>query len=70
MAVDLSFSETGAGEPLVILHGLFGSKRNWASIARPSPPAAACSRSTCETTVKAPGTASTTTLRWPTTWPA
>ncbi|MFM8413510.1 MAG: alpha/beta fold hydrolase [Planctomycetota bacterium] len=34
MAVDLAFSETGAGPPLVILPGLFGSKRNWASIAR------------------------------------
>ncbi|MEI7781550.1 MAG: alpha/beta fold hydrolase [Planctomycetota bacterium] len=34
MAVDLSFSETGAGAPLIILHGLFGSKRNWSSIAR------------------------------------
>jgi esterase len=34
VAVDLAFSETGSGNPLVIAHGLFGSKRNWASIAR------------------------------------
>ena len=34
VAVDLSFNEIGAGTPLVILHGLFGSKRNWSSIAR------------------------------------
>ncbi|MFM8634394.1 MAG: alpha/beta fold hydrolase [Planctomycetia bacterium] len=34
MPIDLSFSETGAGPAVVILHGLFGSKRNWASIAR------------------------------------
>lgn len=34
MAVDLAFSETGTGDPLVILHGLFGSRKNWASVAR------------------------------------
>jgi len=34
VAVDLAFSETGSGDPLVILHGLFGSKKNWASVAR------------------------------------
>ncbi len=30
----LSFREMGAGEPLIILHGLFGSSDNWLSIAR------------------------------------
>lgn len=34
MTVDLAFTEHGHGPPLLVLHGLFGSKRNWASIAR------------------------------------
>lgn len=34
MPLDLSFTATGSGEPLVILPGLFGSKRNWSSVAR------------------------------------
>ena len=34
MAVELSYREQGAGEPLVILHGLFGSGTNWGRIAR------------------------------------
>ena len=34
MTLELAYTETGEGPPLVILHGLFGSGRNWASIAR------------------------------------
>jgi len=30
----LHYSETGSGEPLFILHGLFGSSKNWHSLAR------------------------------------
>ena len=34
MALTLAAAEHGAGTPLAILHGLFGSGRNWASIAQ------------------------------------
>jgi pimeloyl-ACP methyl ester carboxylesterase len=34
MTVPLHAVESGAGPPLAILHGLFGSGRNWASIAQ------------------------------------
>ena len=34
MTVELAASDSGAGPPIVILHGLFGAKRNWATIAR------------------------------------
>tara|TARA_B100000427_G_scaffold297367_1_gene277704 strand:+ start:71 stop:856 length:786 start_codon:yes stop_codon:yes gene_type:complete len=30
----LSYTEAGSGRPLLILHGLFGSKRNWGAIAK------------------------------------
>ncbi|HZT50429.1 MAG TPA: alpha/beta fold hydrolase [Stellaceae bacterium] len=33
-AVDLAFSEYGAGRPVVILHGLFGAGANWTAVAR------------------------------------
>ena len=34
MSLDLAFQDYGEGPPLVILHGLFGSGRNWTGIAR------------------------------------
>ena len=34
MSVKLSYQELGHGTPVVILHGLFGSKRNWGAIAK------------------------------------
>ncbi|MDJ0860705.1 MAG: alpha/beta fold hydrolase [Gammaproteobacteria bacterium] len=34
MAVALAFREYGAGPPLLVLHGLFGSSANWGSMAR------------------------------------
>ncbi|MCP4328877.1 MAG: alpha/beta fold hydrolase [Alphaproteobacteria bacterium] len=34
MALELAYQAAGEGPPLIILHGLFGSGRNWTSIAR------------------------------------
>jgi esterase len=34
MPAALSYEAFGEGEPLVIIHGLFGSKRNWMTLAR------------------------------------
>ena len=34
MAIDLAFTEQGKGTSLIILHGLFGWKRNWARLTK------------------------------------
>jgi pimeloyl-ACP methyl ester carboxylesterase len=34
VALELAFTSTGSGPPLLILHGLFGSGGNWRSVAR------------------------------------
>lgn len=34
MPATLSYEAFGEGEPLIIIHGLFGSKRNWMTLAR------------------------------------
>ena len=34
MELELAFDSTGTGPPLLLLHGLFGSQRNWRSISR------------------------------------
>src|SRR5215203_1327778 len=34
MSVKLAFEGVGEGPPVVVLHGLFGSGRNWAPIAK------------------------------------
>jgi len=34
MSIELSHQDLGQGDPIVIAHGLFGSKRNWSAIAK------------------------------------
>jgi pimeloyl-ACP methyl ester carboxylesterase len=34
MACELAYEDVGSGEPLLLLHGLFGSSSNWRTIAR------------------------------------
>ena len=34
MTLNLNFEDFGNGDPLLILHGLFGSRRNWLTLAR------------------------------------
>ncbi|GAB6054563.1 alpha/beta fold hydrolase [Magnetospira thiophila] len=34
MSLDLSYKTQGAGRPLLLIHGLFGSKGNWAGVAK------------------------------------
>ena len=59
MSVSLAASEYGPADakrpPLAILHGLFGSGRNWATIASGWRPSAGSSPSICATTAPRPG---------------
>jgi len=34
MSLDLSYEVTGEGPPLIVLHGLFGARRNWRAVAK------------------------------------